>query len=343
MRLLEVNDLNVTFPTSDGVVNAVRGVSFGIDPGRTLGIVGESGSGKSVAAMTLLGLSRGATVTGQALFDGDDLLSMSEPDLRAVRGARIAMVFQDPLSSLHPLYPIGWQITEAIQAHTRTSRRAAREIAVDLLAMVGIPQPRRRIGDYPHQFSGGMRQRVMIAIALALKPDIVIADEPTTALDTTVQAQILDLLQRLRNDLGMALVIITHDLGIIAQTADEVLVMYAGRVAETAERRDLFYRSHHPYTLGLLASVPAAAGTGRLQPIPGQPPSPIRLPAGCPFAPRCAYRMGRCAGQEPPLIPVTGHAGHQSACWLPSDAVGTGTAARTARDLAVRCSGPVAA
>jgi len=341
MRLLEVSDLSVAFPTSDGVVQAVRGVSFGVDTGRTLGIVGESGSGKSVAAMSLLGLSRGAQVHGRAMFGGADLLSMSEPELRAVRGARIAMVFQDPLSSLHPLYTIGWQISEAIRAHTGTSRRAARERAVELLGMVGIPQPRRRIDDYPHQFSGGMRQRVMIAIALALNPDLVIADEPTTALDTTVQAQILDLLRRLQSELGMALIIITHDLGVIAQTADEVMVMYAGRVAETAARRDLFYRSHHPYTLGLLASVPSAVGGVRLQPIPGQPPSPIRRPPGCPFSPRCTYRMTRCADQEPDLMPVGDGAGHRSACWLPPEAVGSTAAAQAVRQLAVQHAGPV--
>jgi peptide/nickel transport system ATP-binding protein len=343
MRLLEVGDLSVAFPTSDGVVRAVRGVSFGVDPGRTLGIVGESGSGKSVAAMALLGLSRGATVAGHAMFDGADLLSMSEPELRAVRGARIAMVFQDPLSSLHPLYKIGWQITEAIRAHTDAGRRAARERAVELLGMVGIPEPRRRIDDYPHQFSGGMRQRVMIAIALALNPDIVIADEPTTALDTTVQAQILDLLKRLQSELGMALIIITHDLGVIAQTADEVLVMYAGRIAESAARRDLFYRSHHPYTLGLLASVPSAAGSGRLRPIPGRPPSPIRLPAGCPFGPRCAYRMHRCAAAEPDPMPVGGDPGHRSACWLPADILGSTAIAQSERELAARNAGPVTA
>ena len=334
MRLLEVHDLSVAFPTADGVVRAVRGVSFGVDPGGTLGIVGESGSGKSVAAMTLLGLSRGANVRGKALFGDADLLRMTEPQLRAVRGARIAMVFQDPLSSLHPLYKIGWQITEVIHAHTDSSRRAARERAVELLGMVGIPQPRQRIDDYPHEFSGGMRQRVMIAMALALHPEIVIADEPTTALDTTVQAQILDLLHRLQRELGIALIIITHDLGVIAQTADEVLVMYAGRVVETAERRALFYRSHHPYTLGLLASVPSAVGSGRLQPIAGQPPSPIQLPAGCPFHPRCEYRMSRCLVEEPPLLPVEANRVHRSACWLPPDAVGSSAAAHQARLLA---------
>ena len=331
MSLLDVSDLTVSFPTADGVVRAVRGVSFGLDAGRTLGIVGESGSGKSVAALTLLGLSRGAKVSGSAMFDGDDLLSMAEPELRAVRGARIAMVFQDPLSSLHPLYRVGWQIAETIRAHTDTGRRAAHERAVELLGMVGIPQPRRRVDDYPHQFSGGMRQRVMIAMALALHPQIVIADEPTTALDATVQAQVLDLLMRLQRELGTALVVITHDLGVVAEMADEVLVMYAGRVVERADRRTAYYRSHHPYTVGLLASVPSSVRGGRLHPIPGTPPSPIRLPSGCPFHTRCAYVMDRCAVDEPPLLPVAGGTDHRSACWLPPGAVGAGEAAEALR------------
>jgi peptide/nickel transport system ATP-binding protein len=331
MSLLDVSDLTVSFPTADGVVRAVRGVSFGLDAGRTLGIVGESGSGKSVAALTLLGLSRGAKVSGSAMFDGDDLLSMAEPELRAVRGARIAMVFQDPLSSLHPLYRVGWQIAETIRAHTDTGRRAAHERAVELLGMVGIPQPRRRVDDYPHQFSGGMRQRVMIAMALALHPQIVIADEPTTALDATVQAQVLDLLIRLQRELGTALVVITHDLGVVAEMADEVVVMYAGRVVERADRRTAYYRSHHPYTLGLLASVPSSVRGRRLHPIPGMPPSPIRLPSGCPFHTRCAYVMDRCAVDEPPLLPVAGGTDHRSACWLPPGAVGAGEAAAALR------------
>ena len=341
MRLLEVSDLTVAFPTADGVVRAVRGVSFGVEKGRTLGIVGESGSGKSVAALTLLGLARGATVAGSAMFAGADLLRMGEAELRGVRGARIAMVFQDPLSSLHPLYRIGWQIAEVVRAHTGAGRRAARERAVELLGMVGIPQPRRRVDDYPHEFSGGMRQRVMIAIALALNPEIVIADEPTTALDATVQAQILDLLQRLQREFGMALLFITHDLGVVAQVADEVLVMYAGRAAEQGGRRTVFYRAHHPYTLGLLASVPSAAGRDRLHPIPGQPPSPIALPAGCPFQPRCSYRMPRCAAEEPAPRPVAGGPGHGSACWLPPDALGAAAPARAARLLAARSAAEV--
>ena len=330
MRLLDVRDLSVSFDTADGVVRAVRGVSFGLDAGRTLGVVGESGSGKSVTAMTLLGLTRGATVHGSALFGDDDLLSMDEPALRAVRGDRIAMVFQDPLSSLHPMYRVGWQISETIRAHTATGRRAAHERAIDLLGMVGIAQPRQRVDDYPHQFSGGMRQRVMIAMALALNPELVIADEPTTALDATVQAQILDLLRRLQRELGMGLIIITHDLGVVAQMADQVLVMYAGRAVETADRRTAYYRPHHPYTRGLLGSVPSARRGGRLHPIPGTPPSLIRLPSGCPFRPRCAYAMPRCVTEEPPLLPVLGGIGHRSACWLPPGAIGSDRAGETA-------------
>ncbi|GAA4729327.1 ABC transporter ATP-binding protein [Phytohabitans rumicis] len=318
MSLLDVSDLSVSFATPDGTVQAVRGVSFGLEAGRTLGIVGESGSGKSVAALSLLGLARGATVGGRALFADRDLLSMPEPELRGIRGARIAMVFQDPLSSLHPLYTVGWQIEEAIRAHAPVRRAEAHRRAIDLLGTVGIPNARERVDDYPHKFSGGMRQRVMIAMALALDPTIVIADEPTTALDATVQAQILDLLMRLRRELGMALIIITHDLGVVAQLADEVLVMYAGRVVEVADRHTLYYRAHHPYTLGLLGSVPSTVGGGRLRPIPGQPPSPIRLPRGCPFHPRCEYVLDRCRVDEPGLLPVAGGAGHRSACWLPA-------------------------
>ena len=332
MRLLEVSDLTVSFPTADGIVRAVRGVSFGVDPGRTLGIVGESGSGKSVTALALVGLARGGAVSGEAVFAGRDLLTLPEDEMRAVRGARIAMVFQDPLSSLHPQYRIGWQIAELIRAHQRASRRVAHQRAADLLGLVGIPQPERRVDDYPHQFSGGMRQRVMIAMALALDPALLIADEPTTALDATVQAQILDLLLRLQRELGTALIMISHDLGVIAETADDVLVMYAGRAAEVADRRTAFYRPHHPYTLGLLASIPGSAGPVAdrhrrpLQPIPGQPPSLITLPPGCAFGPRCRYAMDHCWVSEPGLRPVAGGVGHRSACWLPADAVGTGTA-----------------
>jgi peptide/nickel transport system ATP-binding protein len=322
MSLLSVRDLHVTFRTEDGLVPAVRGVSFDVEPGQTLGIVGESGSGKTVCTQTLLGLTRGAQVSGQALFDGRDLLAMRPGELRAVRGARISAIFQDPLSSLHPLYRVGWQIVEMIRAHRHVTRTAARLRAIELLGMVGIPQARNRIDDYPHQFSGGMRQRVMIAMALALDPELIIADEPTTALDATVQAQILDLLGRLRDELGTALILITHDLGVVAEIADEVLVMYAGKVVEMADRRTVYYEPHHPYTKGLLESIPGAAGTrGKLRPIPGQPPSLIALPSGCAFHPRCRHVMGRCVTDLPELRDIGARA-HRSACWLPANETG---------------------
>jgi oligopeptide/dipeptide ABC transporter ATP-binding protein len=323
MSLLEVTDLTVSFPTADGVVQAVRGVSYAVDRGKTLGIVGESGCGKSVTALTLLGLNRGADITGSARFDGQDLLTMEEAELRAVRGAEIAMIFQDPLSSLHPHYRVGWQIMEMIQAHEPVRRRQARARAIELLGLVGIPRPERRVDDYPHQFSGGMRQRAMIAMALALNPRLLIADEPTTALDATVQAQILDLLAKLQHEFDAALIMITHDLGVIAEIADEVVVMYAGKIVEHAERRVLYYQPHHPYTTGLLGSIPGVDGQGhRLRPIRGQPPSLINVPAGCSFHPRCRYAMDTCRDLEPTLMPVVGLA-HSSACWLPDDLVGT--------------------
>jgi oligopeptide/dipeptide ABC transporter ATP-binding protein len=297
MSLLEVTDLQVSFNTSDGVVQAVRGITFSIESGQTLGIVGESGSGKSVSTQTLLGLNAGARVTGSALFEGQDLLAMNADQLRRIRGAQISMIFQDPLSSLHPLYKVGWQIVEMIRTHEPdVSKSEARKRAVELLGMVGIPQPDRRVDDFPHQFSGGMRQRAMIAMALALSPKLIIADEPTTALDATVQAQILDLMQRLQREFDTALIMITHDLGVIADIADDVLVMYAGRPVEHTDRRSLYYRPHHPYTKGLLESIPQSTGAReRLTPIPGQPPSLINLPTGCSFHPRCAYVMDRAA------------------------------------------------
>jgi len=325
VSLLEVRDLRVSFPTADGVVHAVRGASFRVDAGRTLGIVGESGSGKSVATQTLLGLTAGADVSGEALFDGVDLLRLGEDELRRLRGREIGMIFQDPLTSLHPMYRIGRQITEGIRAHERVSRHAARARAVELLDLVGIPQPDRRVDDYPHQFSGGMRQRAMIAMALALQPKLIIADEPTTALDATIQAQILDLITRLRDSLGTALILITHDLGVVADIADDVLVMYAGQPVEHAPRRELYYGSHHPYTKGLLESVPGSAGAAkRLRPIAGTPPSLIDVPPGCPFHPRCGYVMPHCRTDDPPLAAVASTAGHTSACWLPDDALGLG-------------------
>ncbi len=321
MALLEVNDLHVSFPTADGVVRAVRGLSFAVDRGETLGIVGESGSGKSVSTQTVVGLTRGAQVRGEALFEGRDLLTMSRKDLRSVRGAKIGMIFQDPLSSLHPYYRVGWQISEMILAHGRqTSKAAARQRSIELLHLVGIPQPDQRVDDFPHQFSGGMRQRAMIAMAMALNPILLIADEPTTALDVTVQAQVLRVMKRLQDEFGTAIILITHDLGVIAETADNVVVMYAGSAMETAPRRDIFVEHHHPYTEGLLHSLPAyGEGRARLQPIAGQPPSLINVPRGCPFHPRCPYVMERCRVETPPLMPILDRPGHASACWLPLD------------------------
>ncbi|MEU8222041.1 ABC transporter ATP-binding protein [Kribbella sp. NPDC048915] len=316
MALLEVRDLRVSFDTPDGTVRAVRGVSFDVEAGQTLAVVGESGSGKSVSTQTITGLTRGATVSGTAYFDGTDLISADQATLRRLRGAEIGMIFQDPLSSLHPQYRIGWQIVEMIRAHDQNiSKQAARKRAADLLSLVGIPRAAERIDDYPHQFSGGMRQRVMIAMAMALDPALLIADEPTTALDVTVQAQVLNVMRRLQEEFGTAIILITHDLGVVAEMADDVVVMYAGTVMERAPRRDIFYRNHHPYTQGLLASLPARSGE-RLTPIPGSPPSLISLPKGCPFAARCPHVFDKCV-EAPPLTDVGGDARHQSACWLP--------------------------
>jgi peptide/nickel transport system ATP-binding protein len=321
--LLAVRDLQVAFRTPDGLLEAVRGVSFSVDRGRVLGIVGESGSGKSAATQTMVGLTRGARVSGQVFFEGRDLLTMSPDEVRTLRGRAIAMIFQNPLSSLHPLYRVGWQIIELIRAHEKVSKRQARERAIELLGLVGIPCPDRRVDDYPHQYSGGMLQRAMIAMALALRPRLLVADEPTTALDVTVQAQILRLLRRLRQEFGMAIILITHDLGVVAEIADEAVVMYAGRVLEVASSRDLFRAPRHPYTRGLLASIPRADREGaRLTPIPGQPPSGIELPVGCPFGPRCPWFFERCR-EVPPLTEVADGTHHQSACWLvaPREAV----------------------
>jgi oligopeptide/dipeptide ABC transporter ATP-binding protein len=313
-------------------------VSFDVEPGRTLGIVGESGSGKTVLTQTLLGLTPGAEVEGSALFEGTDLIGLSEDQLRHVRGARISVIFQDPLTSLHPLYRIGWQISEMIRAHEKSvSKKEAAARAVELLRRVGIPRPETRVNDYPHQFSGGMRQRAMIAMALALEPKLIIADEPTTALDATVQAQILDLLLRLQQDSGTALIMITHDLGVVADIADDVMVMYAGRAAEKAPKREVFYAPHHPYTKGLLESIPSSKAAGdRLKPIPGQPPSLINLPSGCKFHPRCGYVFDRCLKDEPVLHPVAESGSHTSACWLPASAAGLSAEAEELREQVVQ-------
>jgi oligopeptide/dipeptide ABC transporter ATP-binding protein len=323
VALLEVADLRVSFSTEAGVVDAVRGLSFHVDRGKTLGIVGESGSGKSVATQTITGLTRGAQVSGHAWFDGIDLLTASDRQLRAIRGVRIGMIFQDPLSSLHPAYRVGWQIVEMIQAHESVNKTEARARAAELLRLVGIPRAADRIDDYPHQFSGGMRQRVMIAMAMALNPDLLIADEPTTALDVTVQAQVLTVMRRLQDEFGTAIILITHDLGVIAEMADDVVVMYAGSVMEQASRREIFYRHHNPYTEGLFASLPARdRSRARLTPIAGSPPSLIGLGAGCPFSPRCRYVFGLCKEETPPLERVYDDPHHLSACWLPSDLEG---------------------
>jgi peptide/nickel transport system ATP-binding protein len=315
----------------------VRGVSFSVEPGRTLGIVGESGSGKTVLTQSLLGLTPGGQISGTALFDGVNLVGLDPRSLQKIRGKDIAVIFQDPLTSLHPLYKVGWQITEMIRSHDKSvSKAAATERAVELLGHVGIPRPRERVNDYPHQFSGGMRQRAMIAMAISLSPKLIIADEPTTALDATVQAQILDLLLRLQQESDTALLMITHDLGVVADIADDVMVMYAGRAAEKASKRDIFYRQHHPYTKGLLESIPNSSAAGaRLVPITGQPPSLIRLPKGCAFHPRCAYVMDRCLTDEPRLVPVGDVGEHRSACWLPSSALGLDRDAEDTRKRAV--------
>ena len=321
MALLEVEDLHVSFHTPDGVVKAVRGVSFQVDAGQTLGIVGESGSGKSVSTQTIMGLTRGAKISGRAMFEGRDLLTLGGEEMQAIRGAEVGMIFQDPLSSLHPYYRVGWQIVEMIRQHDRQiSKAKARARAVELLKLVGIPQADRRVDDYPHQFSGGMRQRAMIAMSMALNPKMLIADEPTTALDVTVQAQVLQVIRSLQEEFGTAVILITHDLGVIADVAEQVVVMYAGAVMEQADLRTTFFAHHHPYTEGLLLSLPAYGGEReRLTPIHGQPPSLINLPPGCPFHPRCRYVMDRCRAEVPPLAAVGTSAAHLSACWLPHD------------------------
>jgi peptide/nickel transport system ATP-binding protein len=320
MALLEVRDLRVHFDTDDGVVKAVDGVNFSLERGQTLGIVGESGSGKSVTNLAIMGLARGGRTSGEVLFQGRDLLKMHTAELREIRGKQIAMIFQDPLSSLHPYYKVGAQISEMILAHEKVSKKDAHNRAIDLLRLVGIPRPERRVDDYPHQFSGGMRQRAMIAMALALDPAVLIADEPTTALDVTVQAQVLDLIERLQEEFGTAIIVITHDLGVVADMADEVLVMYAGKPVEVTDRRTTYYGPHMPYTWGLLQSLPSAGAehTGeRLRPIKGLPPSLIHLPSGCSFHPRCPYVFELCTREEPRLLPANPEdPAHLSACHL---------------------------
>jgi oligopeptide transport system ATP-binding protein len=318
MALLEVRNLETHFKTQDGLVKAVNNVSFHVDRGETLGIVGESGSGKSVTSLSIMRLipsPPGKIVGGELIFDGENLLDLSEEEMRHVRGNRIAMIFQDPMTSLNPVLTIGRQITESLELHMKMSGAEARKRAVDLLSMVGIPSPGGRLDDYPHQFSGGMRQRVMIAMALSCNPELLIADEPTTALDVTIQAQILELINRLKNELGTAVIIITHDLGVVAGMADRVNVMYAGGVVEEGTTAEIFGNPRMPYTIGLLRSIPRLdEGEGRkLTPIRGLPPDLINLPQICPFSPRCDYFVaGKCDQTVPPLRPVG--ADHRAAC-----------------------------
>jgi oligopeptide/dipeptide ABC transporter ATP-binding protein len=319
VSLLEVQDLKVHFATDDGVVKAVDGASFAVDRGQTLGIVGESGCGKSVANMTILGLTRSPTthISGRIVFDGEDLAELSTEDMQSVRGKEIAMIFQDPLTSLHPFYKVSRQLVEAVQAHQDVSKEDARRRAIELLGLVGIPDPKGRIDAYPHEFSGGMRQRVMIAMALINDPKVLIADEPTTALDVTIQAQILQLIERLQSQLGMAVILITHDLGVVAEVADDVNVMYAGRMVETGTLDQIFYDPQHPYTWGLLGSLarPDRPRVSRLSQIKGQPPSLLAPPEGCHFRPRCPHAFDRCT--ETPELPVRGgEPGHVDRCWL---------------------------
>jgi len=325
MALLEVTDLRTSFSTEDGTVRAVDGVTFALERGRVLGIVGESGSGKSVTCLSMLGLTpkRRTSVTGSALFKGRDLLTMGDRELRAVRGAEIAMIFQDPMTSLNPVRTVGFQLTEAIRLHGRVPKREAETRARDALAAVGIPNPAERLKAFPMELSGGMRQRVMIAMALLNEPDLLIADEPTTALDVTTQAQVLALIRSLRERTSASIILITHDLGVIADLCDDVLVMYAGRPVEQGAVRDIFGNPQHPYTWGLLASLPRMnLGRRRIRAIKGSPPSLLAVPAGCPFHPRCAYALEQCAVDRPLAEPVTPGSAHVAACHLPIEARG---------------------
>ena len=334
MPLLEVENLKTSFRTDDGIVRAVDGVSFTLERGETVGIVGESGSGKSVTCLTIMGLNdpRNTTSEGVARFDGVDLLKTDPESLRALRGLRIAMIFQDPMTSLNPVKKIGWQLEEAVLVHGDVSRAEARKRALDAMKAVRIPRAEQRIDDYPHQFSGGMRQRVMIAMALINEPDIVIADEPTTALDVTTQAQILDLMNQLQDERHMAVIMITHDLGVVAEVADEVIVMYGGQVVEHAPVDEIFYRPRHPYTWGLLGSLPRMdVEVESLTQIPGQPPSLLNPPPGCRFHPRCAFAMDVCRTDVPRLVPF-GDSSHLQRCWL-DDATKERESARTVASL----------
>jgi peptide/nickel transport system ATP-binding protein len=319
LALLEVNDLKTAFRTEDGIIGAVDGVSFSIDKGQTLGIVGESGSGKSVTCLTIMGLNskRNTLSAGEALWKGKNLLTMKPRELREIRGNDISMIFQDPMTSLNPVHTIGRQLEEAIILHRDVTKKVARARSLELLKAVGIPHAENRVDDYPHQFSGGMRQRVMIAMALINDPDLLIADEPTTALDVTTQAQILALMKRLQEDFGSAIIMITHDLGVVAEIADDVVVMYAANVVEQANVYELFNRPRHPYTWGLMGSLPRLeTDLERLTQIPGQPPSLLRPPSGCRFHPRCQYVMEVCKTTVPQLAPAGQDDDHLQRCHL---------------------------
>jgi oligopeptide/dipeptide ABC transporter ATP-binding protein len=319
MPLLEVKDLNVRFDTDDGCVKAVDGVSFTINKGETIGIVGESGCGKSVTALAIMRLipsPPGRISGGRILLKGKDLLVKRESEMRGIRGNQIAMIFQEPMTSLNPVFTVGYQITEAIMLHQKLSRKEARERAIEMLATVGIPSPGRRIDDHPHQLSGGMRQRVMIAMGLSCNPELLVADEPTTALDVTIQAQILDLMRRIRREFGMSIMLITHDLGVVGEYARRVFVMYSGRVVEEAPAKELFSRPRHPYSLGLLESIPRISReVERLRTIEGTVLKPTSDIVGCRFYPRCFCRLDRCKQEEPELLPV--EAGRNVRCWNP--------------------------
>ncbi|HZI36615.1 MAG TPA: ABC transporter ATP-binding protein [Gaiellales bacterium] len=321
MPLLDVKDLKTYFRTDDGIVHAVDGVSFSVEKGKTLAIVGESGCGKSVTCMTIMGLNakRNTMTEGQAIFKDRDLLKIDPDELRKIRGNEISMIFQDPMTSLNPVYTIGAQLREAVQLHENVSKQVANSRSVEMLKAVAIPRAETRMDDYPHQFSGGMRQRVMIAMALVNNPDLLIADEPTTALDVTTQAQILKLMNQLQRDFGSAIILVTHDLGVVAETADDVLVMYAAKVVEKGGYEDIFYRPEHPYTWGLLNSLPRLAAEGSdLKPIPGTPPSLLQPPSGCRFHLRCTYAISPCIPEVPELLPVGGESAgdHGVACHL---------------------------
>jgi peptide/nickel transport system ATP-binding protein len=327
--LLDVDSLTVAFPTDDGVVQAVRGVSYQLRRGEALGIVGESGSGKSVSSMAVMGLlPKTARITGSVRFRGEELLGKNDNQYSAIRGNKIAMIFQDPLTSLNPVYDVGFQIAEAVLAHNDVSKKEARDRAIELLRVVGIPFPEQRVDNYPHEMSGGMRQRVVIAIAMANNPDVIIADEPTTALDVTVQAQVLEALEAARAETGAALVLITHDLGVIAGHAERICVMYAGKLVEKGSIDDIFYRPRMPYALGLLGSLPRldSSRRHRLSPITGSPPSLVNLPPGCPFTPRCPLAQDICDEVEPELVTTDGPA-HLAACHFHEKLVGASAAA----------------